>query len=155
MPKTARDIMSTTVIVVRPEQTLAEAARLMLEHRISTLPVVSPEGELVGIITHSDFQVRGRLLPFSQREVPEVLHHLTSWQEMEESYREAMARRVREVMSHPVHTVAPDTPVAEVAALMLRHNIKRVPVVEGGRIVGLISRHDFLKLMLEAADPQE
>jgi len=149
MGKTAKDIMSSPVVTVLPDQNLMEAASIMLRERISTLVVVDHNGQVVGILTHSDFAVRLKLLPFSRSEVVEVLHRLASWGEMVKVYGEARGIKIKEVMSHPVFHVAPDMLVEEVARAMAQRGFHRAPVMENERLVGIVSRHDFLKLLLD------
>ncbi len=149
MGKTARDIMNSPVITMFPEQNLMEAASTMVRERISTIVVVEHDGRVVGILTHTDFAARLRRLPFSQSEFVEVLSRLTSWRELVQVYMAARSIKIKDVMSHPVFHVATDTPVEDIARLFVRQNFHRAPVLENDRLVGIVSRHDFLKLLLD------
>ncbi|MBI4499182.1 MAG: CBS domain-containing protein [Chloroflexi bacterium] len=145
----ARDIMTRTVVTIREDQTLAEAARLMLNRKVSCLPVLDRAGDLVGILTHTDFTAQRRHLPFSDTPVLALLGGLTSFREIAEAYRDAGALPVAQVMKRKLITAAPDTPVGEIVEKMVQHEIKRVPVVDAGKLVGIISRHDLLKLVAD------
>lgn len=148
----AADIMSTGVVTVGPDAPIGEAARLMLQHRISGLPVVDAHGTLAGIVTEGDLLRRAEL--GTERRRPRWLELILMPGTLAEDYVRSHGRRVEEVMSWEVATVAPDTPLAEVVALMQRRRIKRVPVVDGGKLVGMISRADLIRALareLEAA----
>lgn len=120
LKRTARDIMTDTVIVVREDMVVTDVIKLLLRWHISGLPVVDSEEKLVGIITEHDlmnFAISG----------------------------EAADTRVSEVMTTKVETYSPDTLVAEVINNFASHRIRRVPVVDKGKVVGIISRRDILR----------
>lgn len=142
----AGDLMTLGAATVRPEASLAEAARTMLDHRISGLPVVDAEGKLVGMITERDF------LRQDDGGRPRWIETLLSRSDDVRAARELEARRVEEVMSREVSSVAPDTPIAEVVELMERRRIKRVPVVADGKVVGIVSRANLLRALSRAAE---
>ncbi|MBI4328891.1 MAG: CBS domain-containing protein [Chloroflexi bacterium] len=147
--KTAQDIMSAPAISVQPGETLQAAAERMLANKVSCLPVVDEKEHVIGIVTHTDFSPRERQVPFSSQLLPFVLGEWASFEEMENSYRRAANRPVREVMIHPVFTVEADEPVTKVIEILVHQRVRRLPVVEKGRLVGLIARHDLLKLVAE------
>lgn len=115
MTNKAEDIMTREVITTTPQATALEAARTLAEHHISGMPVCD-QGRLVGILTESD--------------LPGV---------------EPGEVTVRELMTTEVITVAPETPVPEIASLLAQHDIKRVPVMAGDRLVGIVSRGDIVR----------
>lgn len=132
------ELMTTGVITVGPDASLKEAARRMLEAGVSGLPVTDDDGALVGIITEADFvsseatrraEKRAGLLRFftGERDLP------------------SEERKVGDVMTADVEVIGPDADHAEAARLMEREGIKRIPVVEDDRLVGLISRTDMLR----------
>lgn len=140
-----RDIMETNVITVSKHTTYGELARLIFERGISGAPVVE-EGKLIGIISEKDlFRV---LYPFytSFYQNPELY---TDLEEREDKMREIQNKPIEKYMITKVITVSPDDPVMKGGALMLAYNINRLPVVEGGKLVGIISRkkiyHSLLK----------
>lgn len=130
------DLMTTDVTTVGPEATLKEAARRMLEGRVSGLPVVD-RGKVVGIITEADF-VAGEA---DRRRERASLVRLIIRQEAIPSHE----RKVDEVMSSPVISIDPEADHAEAARIMDHRGVKRLPVLEEGRLVGMISRSDLLR----------
>lgn len=146
---TAKDIMSAPPRTVSEGSTLAEAAGIMLEKGIDSLLVVDPDGELVGIVTDSDFGSSEGRVPFSTFRAPTLLGHWIGEDGVERIYQEARRRTVVEIMSAPVHTAGPGTPLRKLLELMFRREVKHVPVVEGGRPLGIVTCHDLLKVLLE------
>lgn len=129
------EIMSQPVIAVTPETTVKEAARLLVQHGISALPVLNGRGALVGIISEADLMpIETRPDPRSQA-TPLVPSASTT------------PRTVAEVMTHPVITVAAVSEVAQAARAMLSAGVKRVPVMRGRRVVGIISRRDLMRVI--------
>jgi len=139
----ASDVMSGNVLSVRPEATIAEAIRLMLDNRISGLPVLDETGRLVGILTEGDLLRRGET--GTERHRPRWLEILMGPGRLAEEYVRTHGRRIAEVMTRDPVGVSPDTPLEEIVALMERHRIKRVPVLDGDVPVGILSRADLLR----------
>jgi CBS domain-containing protein len=139
----AGDVMTTGAATVRPDAPLAEAARLMVEHRISGLPVVDGQGKLVGIVSEGDF-----LRPDPGGK-PRLLDILASGGTV--AGDELHSRRVEELMTRDPVTIAADTPVEAIVELMHRHNVKRLPVVTQGKVVGIVSRANLLLALLRKA----
>jgi CBS domain-containing protein len=139
----AGDVMTTGAATVRPDSSLADAARLMIEHRISGLPVVDAQGRLAGIITEGDF-----LRP-DQKHKPNLMEVLASGGALA---GELNSRRVADLMTADPITIAVDTPVEVIAALMNRRGVKRLPVVTQGKVVGIVSRSNLLLALLRKAD---
>lgn len=145
----ARDIMSSPAITVTPETTVERAARLMLERHISCLPVVDNEGRLVGIITHSDFGLHHKFVPVADH-LYRLLGAWASPTTLADIGRVVASKQVKEMMSSPVITVQENVDVAYVAEVMLRNGVHRLPVMRDGELVGIITRHDLLKLIAAA-----
>lgn len=145
--RTARDIMATPARSVRPDATLDEVARLMLDHDIGSVLVVDEHGRLAGIVTDSDFAARPARLPFSTFSAPKVMGEWLADRELSRIYEEARKRSVTEIMTTRVHSVTEDTRLAEILKLMLEHDVKHVPVLREGEAVGVVSRHDLLRLV--------
>jgi CBS domain-containing protein len=147
-PINAGDVMTTSVVSVGLETPTREVAKLLLERNISAVPVVDAGGAPVGMVTESDIIKRE-----IDRRAPRRIWWLEMLAEGEDlaaefvGYLKAADRPVREVMAAPVITVAEDTPVQTVAETLLKHRIKRVPVVRNGRIVGIVSRADLLRAL--------
>ncbi len=142
----ARDLMSFPVVTVKPDATVGEAARLMLDAGVSALPVVDEHGNLVGILTHADFGMHPRFRPIADN-VFSLLGATTTPRHVEAVSLKVNSKRIRDVMRRRVFTVSPDTPLDKVTEIMLTRNIHRLPVIEDGQLVGIITRHDFLKLI--------
>jgi CBS domain-containing protein len=135
------DLMTNGAATVRPDASLAEAARIMVEHRISGLPVVDASGRLVGIVTEGDFLRR------ADQDRPRWISVLLSDPDAHITAKQLHDRRVEEAMSPEPITVDIDGSVDEVVELMERHDVKRVPVVCDGKVMGMVSRADLLRAL--------
>src|SRR5579864_2402268 len=132
------DIMTQPAITVRPETTIVEAAQLMLQRHISGLPVVDASGAVVGVVTEGDMLRRAET--GTERRHRRWLEFVISPGRLAHEYAGAHARRVGEVMTEEVVAVSSQDPLEEAVRLMEQRRIKRLPVVESGRLVGIISR---------------
>jgi CBS-domain-containing membrane protein len=144
----ACDIMTSPVITVTPETNIAAAARLMLQHRISGLPAVNGKGVVVGIVTEGDLLRRA--------ETGTAPHH-ARWLELllgpgrlADEYTHAHARKVAEVMTGDVISVTSQIDVADVVQLMNKRRIKRLPVIDDGRLIGIVSRANLVRALVKA-----
>ena len=117
----ARDIMTSNVCTIRPDAGAQEAAQLLSQKRISGLPVVNPDGKIIGIVTEADI--------------------------ISKVNREGL--RVADIMSHEVITVDEETSVSEIASLLTKRRIKRVPVVQKDKLVGIVSRADIVNAVAQ------
>jgi CBS domain-containing protein len=155
MTMKARDVMTPRVISIETDAPIMRAVQLMLQNRISGLPVVGPKGELVGMVTEGDFIRRGEI--GTQRRRNRWLEFLIGPGRLADEYVHARGRKVEEVMTREPVTVTEDTPLDEVVRLMERHRIKRLPVVRGGELVGIVTRanimHALVSLAVEAKAP--
>jgi CBS domain-containing protein len=142
----ASDIMTHPVITVTPETTVGEAAELMIGHRISGLPVVNTAGDVVGIVTEGDLLRRAET--GTERRRARWLEFLIAPGRLASEYAHAHGRRVGEVMTDTVLSVGPDDPLTDVIELMERRRIKRVPVIEQGRLVGIVSRANLVRALV-------
>ena len=133
----AKDVMTPNVVTIAPEASILEALRLMLQHRISGLPVVDKNGTLAGIVTEGDFLRRGEL--GTQRHRARWLEFLIGPGRLATEYVRACGRKVDEIMTTDLHTVTEETPLEEIVQLMEKHRIKRLPVVRGRQIVGIVA----------------
>ncbi|MGY2048256.1 CBS domain-containing protein [Methylobacterium sp. JK268] len=144
----ARDVMTREVTGVHADASVELAVGLMLETRISGLPVLDADGAVVGIVTEGDLLARPEL--GTSRLKPSWVQYLIDPGRLAEAYARERGRRVGDVMTRAVATVAPGTPLDEVVELMRRLHIRRVPVVEGGRLVGIVTRADLLRALRAA-----
>jgi len=141
----ARDVMVSTVVSVKPSASVKEVAKTFLERRISAVPVVDDEGKLLGIVSEGDLMHRAEA--GTERHRSWWLLGLTGVETLAGEYVQAHARQVADVMTRHVMTAAPDTPLHEIATLLERNSIKRVPIVEGGRLVGIVSRANLVQAL--------
>ena len=142
----AKDLMTAPVVTIREDATVANAARLMLERDISALPVLNDGGRVVGILTHTDFGLSPRFRPLMEN-VYSLLGSTTTPRHLEETAHRVGGKLVRDVMRRNVVTAQQDTDVEQVAQVMMRHQIHRLPIMDGNELVGIITRHDMLKLI--------
>lgn len=147
---TARDIMTTEVVTVSPEMSIRELATVFARSAISGAPVVDGGGRLVGIVTEGDIIVQDADLHFPHYiQIFESIIYVESVRKFEERFRKAFGARVEDIMSREVMTVAPTTTLHEIATLMADRNVNRVPVLDGDRLVGIITRADIVRAMAE------
>lgn len=144
----AKDIMTKELITVSPETTVTEAARILLERHINGLPVVDDKGQLKGIICQSDLVAQQKSFP-----VPSVFNILDglipigSPKALEKEMQKIAAVKVADAMTPNPTTVNPETTIDEIATLMVRKNFHTLPVMEGGKLVGIIGKEDVLKTL--------
>jgi len=139
----ARDVMVSPVITVKPDASVREVAQTLLERRISAVPVVDDRGKLVGIISEGDLLHRAEA--DTQRQRPWWLLVMTSDEALAADYVKEHSRKVADVMTKNVITANPDTPLHEIARTLERHAIKRVPIVQDGQVVGIVSRANLIQ----------
>jgi len=138
----ARNVMTWGAITVGPDESVARAVQLMLQNKVSGLPVVDDKGRLLGIVTEGDFLRRGEL--GTQRQRPRWLEFLLGPGRLAAEYVQASGQKVAQVMTPEVKTITSESPLEEVVRLMERHRVKRLPVVEDGKLIGIVSRADLL-----------
>jgi CBS domain-containing protein len=138
-------LMSTNIVSVLPSTTLADAVRIMIANRVSGLPVLESDGRLVGMITEGDLLRRTELE--SEGKQPSWLKVFLMPARVAADYVATHGRHVSEVMTPNPISISPATDLAEVARLMLHKHVKRLPVLEAGRMVGIISRSDVLRAL--------
>jgi len=148
----ADDVMTMEVITVSPETHIREVAKILLENRVSALPVVDDKGQLLGIVSEGDLMRRRE--SGTERRQSWWLRLLENPNELASEYVKSHGVHAKDVMTKKVITVAEDTPVDKIAELLEKHRIKRVPVVHGGRVVGIVSRANLLHgLIVHKAPP--
>ena len=147
----AADIMTTTVVCIKPDATVLEAARLLLGERISALPVVDATGRLQGIVSEGDLIHRAEI--GSEKITTRWKALFEEGATLARDYLKAHGRTVADVMSHPVVLVEEDTELSVVAARMDQFGIKRLPVVREGKVVGIVSRANLLQALIAAPAP--
>ncbi|MBI5261310.1 MAG: CBS domain-containing protein [Bradyrhizobium sp.] len=145
----AHQIMTRSVISVTPETTIVEAANMMLERHVSGLPVVDEAGKLVGIVSEGDFIRRSEI--GTQRKRGRWLKFILGPGKSASDFVHEHGRKVSEIMTAPPLTITEDTSLAEIANLMERNNVKRLPVVRGDEVVGIVSRANLLQAVASLA----
>ncbi|MCD5406228.1 MAG: CBS domain-containing protein [Desulfotomaculum sp.] len=146
----AKDIMSQEVITVNEDTTIEELAKTLLKHNISGVPVIDNQGDLVGVVTEGDL-LRKKANPRIPGFIG-VLGGIIFYKGVEryqEDFEKLAAIKASEIMSADLVIANKDTELTDVASLMLTNNIKRLPVVEENRLVGIISRADIIKSLIE------
>src|SRR5262249_106124 len=151
----ATDVMVRDVVTVKPETDVASAIKLLIEHDISALPVVDDAGTVVGMLSEADLVRRPEIGTEKQR--PWWLEALTPGSMLAEEFAKAHGRGGREVMSPHVVSASKEAPLAEIATLLEKHRIKRVPIIEGGELLGIVSRSNLIQALASSlkAEPAE
>jgi len=144
-----RDVMTRGVISVKADESILKAARLMLQSRISGLPVVDAKDKLVGVVTEGDFLRRGEIGTTRRR--PKWLEFLVGPGRLASEYVHQSGRKVSEVMTPDPVTVGEDDSLETVVRLMERRRVKRLPVMRDGRMVGIISRANLMHALASLA----
>jgi CBS domain-containing protein len=144
----ARDVMVSPVITVKPSSSVQEAAKTLLERRISGLPVVDDQGKLVGMVSEGDLLHRAEA--GTERRRPWWLLAVAGDEILANEFVKAHARKVADVMTRQVISAAPDTPLHEIATLLERNGIKRVPIVANDQLVGIVTRANLVQAVASA-----
>ena len=151
----AHQIMTRSVITVAPETTIDDAANLMLQRHVSGLPVVDTSGKLVGIVSEGDFIRRSEI--GTQRKRGRWLKLILGPGKAATDFVHEHGRKVADIMTLEPLTIAQDTGLEEIVELMEKNNVKRLPVIRGEKVVGIVSRANLLQavagLAREVPDP--
>jgi CBS domain-containing protein len=146
----ASDVMTHNVVSAEQNAPIGDAIRLMLDHRISGLPVVDGSGKVAGMLTEGDLLRRAETR--TERQRPRWLEFLMGPGRLADEYIQTHGRKVGEIMTEDVVSVTEDTPLAEIVQLMERHRIKRLPVLRGDALVGIVSRADLVRAVAQLVD---
>jgi CBS domain-containing protein len=144
----ARDVMVAPVITASPNASVKSVAETFVRHQISAVPVVDDKGKLIGIISEGDLLHRAEAGTEKQR--PWWLRAFIGPDTLADEYVKAHARKVSDAMTRQVITASPETPLHEVAALLEKNSIKRVPIIENGQLVGVVSRANLVQAVASA-----
>jgi CBS domain-containing protein len=149
----AKDIMTTKLITVSPEMEILHATKLLLDNRINGVPVTDKTGKLVGILCQSDLVAQQKKLPVpSFFTFLDGLISLSSMKQLEKEVRKIAAITVGQAMTPNPVAVRPDTGIEEVAALMVDNNFHTIPVVEQGKLVGIVGKEDILRTLIPRSE---
>lgn len=150
--QTAKDIMTHDVITVSPDTDITQATRILLENRINGLPVVDAKHRLVGIVCQSDMIAQQKRIPLpSLFTLLDGYITLTSAKQFEKEVQKIAATRVEQAMTPKPVTVSPDTPLEDIASLMVGKKLHTLPVVDQGKLVGIIGKEDMLRTLMSGA----
>jgi CBS-domain-containing membrane protein len=149
----ASDIMAMNVITVGPEASVREVANILLKNRISALPVVGKHKELIGIISEGDLVRRAELETDPRRPWWLKIFVSKNKEALALEYVKSHAHRVKDIMTREVVTARPATPLRDIARLLEKNRIKRVPIVANGKVIGIVSRANFIQAL--ASLPKE
>ena len=148
-----KDIMTRELITVSPETEIIQATKLLLENRINGIPVTDETGKLVGILCQSDLIAQQKKIPIpSFFTFLDGLITLTSMKQIEKQVQKIAAITVGQAMTPNPVTVQTDTDIEKVAALMVDKNFHTIPVVDQGKLVGIVGKEDILKTLIPGSD---
>ncbi|HEY0327678.1 MAG TPA: CBS domain-containing protein [Rhodopseudomonas sp.] len=145
----AHQIMTRQVVTVSPDASIVDAANIMLSQHVSGLPVVNAAGELIGIISEGDFIRRTEI--GTERKRGRWLRLLLGPGQSASDFVHEHGRKVGEIMTTHPHTVNGDASVAEIVKAMEKHHVKRLPVMQDGRMVGIVTRKNLLRAVADLA----
>jgi CBS domain-containing protein len=152
----ASDIMVAKVVTIGPNASVRDVANLLLNEHISAVPVVSEDGNLLGIVSEGDLMRRAEV--GTERHRSWWLEMLSSDEALAAEFVKANARKTADVMTRDVITANPETQVCDIASLMEKSSVRRVPIVKDGKVVGIVSRANLLQALASApleADAQQ
>jgi CBS domain-containing protein len=141
----ASDFMTKKVVTCNVDQTVDEAAKIMIQNGFSVMPVVDSSGVLVGIVTESDFVGKEVKIPHALASIKQLFGQIFYFRDIESIYAQAKKMKLSEVMSRKPVTVTPSTSLTDIVNLLISKNLKRLPVVENQKLVGIITRKDLLR----------
>lgn len=142
----ARDIMSQEIVCIDVKESVFDAAELLLSARVSAAPVTDDKGAIVGIVSEADLIRRAEIGTAGKKTWLRRL--LDSEASSARAFVAAQTRRVADVMTKDVVTAGEDTTLGDLVDLMEKHDIKRIPIVRGAIVVGVVSRADLLRALL-------
>lgn len=139
------NFMTKDVTSCNENQTVKDAAEIMISKSIGGVPILDNDGNFVGMITESDFIGKKVDIPRSLVSLTEVLGQTHHKGDIDDIFEKAKCSILKDIMSKNPQTIKPETTISEASSLMLNNNISRLPVVEGGKLVGIFTKRDILK----------
>ena len=144
------EIMQAAVVSVGPETTVRELADVLAKHKISGVPVVDGQGEIVGMVSEADIILQDAELHFPYYiQFLDGVIYLQGFGKFEERFRKAFGSKVTEIMSREVISISPKASVRDAATLMADRRVNRLPVVKDGRLVGIVTRGDIVRAIAD------
>jgi CBS domain-containing protein len=149
----ATDVMVRDVVTIESDATVKDAMELLMKHDISALPVVDNDGAVVGIISEADLIRREDISTEKHR--PWWLEAITPATTLAAEFAKSHGQRVDEVMSRLVVSAQAETPLCDIATLLERHRIKRVPIIQDGKLIGIVSRANLIQALASSSPKSE
>jgi CBS domain-containing protein len=149
----ASDVMVCEVVTVGPEEAVSKAVQLLVDHDISALPVVDGERRVIGILSEADLLHREKI--GTEKHRAWWLEAVTPPSVLALDYAKSHGRRVAELMSQDIISANEDTPLSELANILEKHRIKRVPILRDGKLVGIVSRSNLIQALASAPPKSE
>lgn len=145
----AKDIMSTNVVTIKKDLTIEQIAKVLTEKNISGVPVVDENDKIIGIVTKKDLIYKDLEPRFpSYIEVLGGIFFINGVKHYEEELKKLVATKAEDIMTNKVVTITEDEDVKTIAELMVEKSINRLPVVKDGKIIGIVSRGDLVKSLI-------
>jgi CBS-domain-containing membrane protein len=150
---TAKDIMTKDVITVKPDTAVEGLASILVKHEISGVPVLDESGSLYGIVTENDLISQNKRL-----HIPTVVSfldaaiYIESSKRFEQEVKRITATKVADICTRKVVTITEDTPVVDIATIMAEKKVYLLPVIRGGKVVGIVGKRDILKAVARQAE---
>jgi CBS domain-containing protein len=144
----ASDIMVRRVLTTHPQTSVSQVAKQLVDNDISALPVVDDAGNVVGVISEADLMHRKEL--GSEKTRAWWIEAMTPGATLADEFAQSHGKRVEELMSTRVISATPDASLGEIASLLEKHRIKRVPIMKDGKIVGIVSRSNLVQALASA-----
>jgi CBS domain-containing protein len=147
---TAREIMTENVITIKKDSSIEDLSEILLKNKISGVPVVGNDGKIAGVVTEGDIIVQDTDLHFPRYfKLLDGIIYLDSLNRFRDNLKKHLATKVEDIMVTKVKTISPDTTISDIAELMLRMKINRLPVVdEDNNILGIVTRADIVRSMI-------
>ena len=143
----AKDIMTEDVITINKNASIEELSSILLENKISGVPVMDDDSNLVGVVTEADIIEQDTKLHFpAYFKLFDGIIYLESLNKFKRSLKKHLATRIEDIMTKKLKTISPDTSVSEIADIMLKQKINRLPILdEDGKLIGIVTRADIVK----------
>jgi CBS domain-containing protein len=147
----AKNIMTSGVVAVTPETSIGQLSKVLLENKVSGVPVVDGEGKLIGIVSEADIIKDNINVQFPFYFDPLMVSgYVVDFEKYNEDIKDYLNSKVETIMNHRVKTVNPSTSISEIADIMVSNKVNRIPVIdENKKVVGIITRADIIKSMIE------
>jgi len=141
----ASEFMTSTVVSCNQNQTVEEAATLMAENNVSVLPIIDDNEKLVGIITESDFVSKVQNIPHALVSLKQLFGQSFNHKDVEDVYKQSKSKKLKDIMTKNPKTVSASSTLDDVVDFMSAKDLKRVPVLDGEKLVGIITRKNLIK----------